>query len=320
MYLCFTFIFGFPYQMAIPPNSPQCNPRSLIQIITDGTGPASYTMARDYNKLFNKNELFSDEFVVGLLKTHSFNSLVTDSAAGATALASKTKTNNGYIGIDPNDIPVPTILEAAKLSGMTTGVVVTSTITHATPAGFYAHVHDRNWEDVIANQLVLGTSLNRTVDLIMGGGLEFFLPNNTSNSKRLDKRNLLAESKNAGWMTVISNTKEFWNSELKLPVLAPMVAGHMPFEIDRKSDTPSLKQMVERAISVLYKNGQSSCNGFYMMIEASRIDHAGHSNDAAAHVHDMLAYQEMLEFLHGYVKEKNVLVVSTSVILFYLGP
>ena len=305
------FAFAYPYQLGYPFRKPACNPQSLIQFITDGTGPASYTMARDYQKLFGSDKLFSDEFVVGLLKTHSYNSLVTDSAAGATALASMTKTNNGYIGVDHNGVPVPTILEAAKLNGMTTGIVVTSTITHATPGGYYAHVMDRGWEDVIASQLVLGTTVNRTVDLIMGGGLEFFIPNNT-NGKRLDDRNLLKEAKTVGWNTVINNTKDFWTAPLKLPVLAPMVTGHMPYELDRLNSTPSLLQMVQKALPVLYKNGESTCNGFFLMIEASRIDHAGHANDAAAHVHDMLMFQKTLEYVHSFIKNKNVLVVSTS--------
>ena len=314
-----TVIFAVPFQLGYQHRSPQCNPKSLIQIITDGTGPASYTMARDYIKSFGKKEeLFSDQFVVGMVKTHSYNSLVTDSAAGATALASMTKTNNGYIGVDHNGTPVPTILEAAKLKGMTTGIVVTSTITHATPAGFYAHVLDRGWEDVIAQQLITGTTaLNRTVDLIIGGGLEFFLPNSSSPiGRRTDGRNLLKEAKQHGWSTVVNNSKDFWSSNLKLPVLAPLTTGHMPFEIDRNSTqfVPSLKQMVEKALPLLYKKGQSTCQGFFLMIEASRIDHAGHSNDAAAHVHDMLAYQDMLAYVHAFVNKNsnNILVVSTS--------
>eukprot|EP00834_Sanchytrium_tribonematis_P005524 NODE_341_length_9178_cov_1.080846.p3 type:complete len:349 gc:universal NODE_341_length_9178_cov_1.080846:1990-944(-) len=302
----FSIIIG--YQFGVPR---KCEPKSLIQIITDGTGPASYTMARDFLKLSGTDHLFSDSHVVGLVKTHSANSLVTDSAAGATALASMTKTNNGYIGIDPNGIPVPTILEAAKLKGLTTGIVVTSTITHATPAGFYAHVRDRGWEDIIANQLVSDSVLNRTVDLIIGGGLEFFVPNTTNYSKRLDRRNLLEEAKKSGFKTILTDPQSFNEADLKLPVLAPLVTGHMPFELDRPSNVPSLKDMVAKALPVLQK--ESGCHGFFMMIEASRIDHAGHNNDPAAHVHDMLAYQEMLKFVHEFSKKhSNVLVVSTS--------
>ncbi len=308
------FQFGYPYR-PLPyerMTNEKCNPKSLIQFITDGTGPTTYTMARDYSKLFGKDTLFSDEFVVGLLKTHSANSLVTDSAAGATALASQTKTNNGYVGVDPNGVPLPTILEAAKLEGMTTGIVVTSTITHATPGGYYAHVLDRGWEDIIANQLVHGTEFGNTVDLIMGGGLEFFTPNTTQGSRRLDNQNLLTQAYKSGYKTVINNTNDFFTTEFKLPVLAPLVMGHMPFELDRKNSTPSLLQMVQKALPLLYKSGQDSCKGFFMMIEASRIDHAGHNNDAASHVHDMLIYQKVLEYVYHFSINKNILVVSTS--------
>ena len=271
----------------------ECNPVSLIQIITDGTGPASYTMARDYKKYFGEDNLFSDAFVTGLVKTHSASSFVTDSAAGATALASQTKTTNGYIGVDPQLTPVPTILEAAKLKGKKTGIVVTSTITHATPAGFYAHVEDRGWEDVIANQLVSDSILNNTVDLIIGGGQEFFVPKNISFSKRLDDRNLLQEASHF-YKTIVTDPTDLHN--LELPVLAPITVGHMPFELDRPSHIPSLKEMVQEALPLLHK--ESKCHGFFLMIEASRIDHAGHNNDPAAHIKDMLAYQQMLEYVH----------------------
>ena len=128
--------------------------------------------------------------VTGLINTHSANSLVTDSAAAGTALATGYKTNNRMISVSPDGKRLLTILEACRDKGMATGLVVTSAITHATPAAFAAHVKFRNDEATIASQF-----LENKVNVLLGGGNMFFLPQSELGSKRQDERNLIAEAK-----------------------------------------------------------------------------------------------------------------------------
>ncbi|CAG8657473.1 94_t:CDS:2, partial [Acaulospora morrowiae] len=148
--------------------------RNVILMISDGFGPASETFARNYYQ-YVKDLSYDfvtplDELLVGSSRTRSSNSLVTDSAAGATAFSCILKTYNGAIGVDPEKSPCGTILEAAKELGMATGLVVTSRITHATPASFSAHAVSRDLEYIIATQQIGDYPLGRRVDLMLGGG------------------------------------------------------------------------------------------------------------------------------------------------------
>ena len=281
--------------------------QNLIYIVTDGAGPAAFTLTRDY---LSRN-LFSEKFQVGSVITHSADSYITDSAAGATAFACQTRTNNGFIGIDPNFVPIPSFLEAAKLKGYTTGVVLNNDITDATPASFYAHTRDRSYHDVIANQLVNGTEFGTTIDLIIGGGIRHFIPQTMKGSKRLDNVNLLEGAKEHGWRTVISSIQEFWklNKNTELPLLAPLVMGDLPYEIDRPAHVPSLKDQVVKTLEIM----ENQNNKFVLLIESARIDWAGHANSPAALVQEMIEFERMLVIVYEFAsKYPNTLVISTS--------
>ena len=153
-------------------------PVNVIYFVTDGFGPASATFAREYvHATTGRRSLAFDPYLTGTLQTWATDSRVTDSAAGGTALASGIKTYNGAIGVDTLGRPVGTLLEAAKLRGMATGVVVTSRFTHATPATFTAHVGSRAEEDAIALQ-----QTRLAPDVMMGGGLRHFLPPDATRS------------------------------------------------------------------------------------------------------------------------------------------
>jgi alkaline phosphatase len=147
--------------------------KNVIMLISDGFGPASQTMARNfYTHIHNftyDSLLPLDKILVGSSRTRSSDSFVTDSAAGATAFSCGIKTYNGAIGVDPYKIPCGTVLEAAKLQGYFTGLVATSRITHATPASFSSHVLFRDYEDDIAVQQLGNYVLGRSVDLMFGG-------------------------------------------------------------------------------------------------------------------------------------------------------
>ncbi|CAB4432886.1 unnamed protein product [Rhizophagus irregularis] len=294
--------------------------RNVILMISDGFGPASETFARDYIqyvKKLNYNYLTPlDKILVGSSRTRSSDSLVTDSAAGATAFACTIKTYNRAIGVNPEKVPCGTVLESAKHLGLATGLVVTSRITHATPATFSAHVVDRDMEADIAAQQIGDYPLGRQVDLMFGGGRCFFLPNSTEGSCRIDERDLVKESKERGFK-YFSTRKEFDDLEPrkdKFPLLGLFTLDHMSYEIDRDpTKEPSLKEMSEKALKFLESATADSDKGFFLMIEGSRIDMAAHSNDAATHAHDIMAYHETIDLVKKYIdKHPGTVMISVS--------
>ena len=141
-------------------------PKNIIMMIADGTGLTQISSTQFYHSEPSNYERFK---YIGLIKTSSASDLITDSAAGATSFASGIKTYNGAIGVNTDTIATPTILEELSERGYATGVIATSTITHATPASFYAHVKFRKMEEEIAEALT-----NSSVDFFAGGGLKFF--------------------------------------------------------------------------------------------------------------------------------------------------
>lgn len=284
--------------------SPDGGPTNVILLIPDGFGPASATMARDYLRKYRGVETLAlDSLQRGAVRTFSSDSRVTDSAAGATAYATGHKTYNGAIAVDTLKQPIATILQAAERRGMSTGLVATSRITHATPASFSAHVKNRWMENEIASQ-----QITRDIDVILGGGRRHFLPQSADGSKRKDDRNLVEEAQNDGYQFV--DTRDALMAIDKGPVLGLFSMSHMSYEIDRDPTVqPSLAEMTQKAIDLVSQNE----NGYFLMVEGSRIDHAGHSNDAAAHLHDILAYDEAVATaLKAARADGNTLVISVS--------
>ncbi|KAG0257992.1 hypothetical protein BG011_003611 [Mortierella polycephala] len=305
-------------------DSPGCmtrRSRNVIMMVTDGFGPASQTYGRSfYQFTHNKSEEYMsplDEILVGTSRTRSSDSLVTDSAAGATAFSCALKTYNAAVGVDTNGTPCGTILEAAKDLGMLTGLVVTSRVTHATPAAFSAHVIHRDMESEIAAQQTGYYPLNRQVDLLLGGGRCFFMPNTTAGSCRSDDKNLieLAQTEK-GWKTIMLDRKAFdaqKPEDIELPVMGLFNLDHMNYEIDRDpAQEPSLKEMAAAALKSLKANTGPN-QGFFLMIEGSRIDMGAHNNDPVAHVHDIMQYYETVAVVRKFVANNpDTLVISTS--------
>jgi alkaline phosphatase len=283
--------------------------KNVILLISDGFGPASETLARHYytaiHNLSYHHTLPLDLILKGTSRTRSHSSLITDSAAGATAFSCKLKTYNGAIAVDHTKSPCATVLEAAKIRGYSTGLVATSRITHATPASFAAHVIDRNMENLIAQHQLGEYPLGRSVDLMFGGGYCHFLPNTTANSCRQDKLDLLDSARKNGW--TFEYGKEYFDTLIphaaKLPIINLFAHDHMSYELDRDDTTqPSLSQMAEKAIQILSKK---SSKGFFLMIEGSRIDMAAHANDPAAHVHDIMEYQNVINTVKNFVDSRD---------------
>ncbi|KAI9486121.1 MAG: alkaline-phosphatase-like protein [Benjaminiella poitrasii] len=303
-------------------NKKSVTKRNVIMMISDGFGPASETFARQYytwkEGLDHKNVFPLDRIIVGQSRTLSSSSLITDSAAGATAFSCALKTYNGAIGIYPDKTPCGTVLESAKIHrNMKTGLVVKSRITHATPAAFSAHINWRDWENDIAVHQVGYTPLGRTVDLMFGGGLCEFLSNTTEGSCRLDDRDLVSEAKRDFDWDLITTKKEFEALDEKnpnLPLMGLFASQHMAFAIDNDPLLqPSLPEMTEKALSILKESTKDSSEGFFLMIEGSRIDMAAHNNDAPTHFLEIFEYQKTIEKVMQFVDENpGTILISTS--------
>lgn len=298
--------------------------RNLIFMVSDGMGPTSLALTRSYKQYVDSipwgtETLVLDRHLIGQSRTRSSSSLVTDSAAGATAFSCGLKSYNGAISVLPDHGPCGSVMEAAKRAGYTTGLVVTTRITDATPAVFVSHVRTRSMEDEIALQLTGETHpLGRMVDLVLGGGRCHFLGNETTGSCRADEIDVVKAAKESGWK-YIDNRDDFDNlgTDAVLPLLGLFAGGDIPYEIDRRFDEetyPSLEQMTRTALKLLESATQDTEQGFFVMIEGSRIDHAGHANDPAAQVHEVLAYDRALSVVLDFIDATDTptLMVSTS--------
>lgn len=299
--------------------------RNLIFMVSDGMGPASLSLTRSFRQLTNDlpidDILALDQHLIGTSRTRSSSSLITDSAAGATAFSCGLKSYNGAISMLTNHTPCGTVLEAAHEAGLLTGLVVTTDITDATPACFASHVRVRDMEDSIASQEIGEHPLGRVVDLMLGGGRCHFLPNSTSGSCRADERDItkLAQEE-YGW-NYINDRDGFDKLALgeaaTLPLLGLFAAENFPFDLDRQKMNdvyPSLDEMARTALKALELATKDSDQGFFLMIEGSRIDHAGHGNDPIAQVHEVLAYDRAFSSVLEFIEKSDVptVVVSTS--------
>ena len=236
---------------------------------------------------------FSQFPYIGVVDTHSASNDITDSAAGGTALASDHKTNNAMLGVNPDSIPVKTVLEVVAEQGKETGIVVSCYVTHATPAAFYAKVpHRKQYED-IAVQMAENPYLN----LIIGGGMKYF-------NQRKDSLDLVARMENElGWK--VYDTLD--NIDITCKKYAVMANdGHMPPAAERGDFLP-------RAVKTALKTLDSAENGFFLMVEGSQIDFACHGNDSTWMMDEMLDFDYAVKVALDYAKEKgNTLVVVTA--------
>lgn len=319
-------VLGILLQSSSDSKTPQASgKRNLIFMVSDGMGPTSLSLTRSFMQFQNgapfNEQLVIDQHLIGQSRTRSSSSLITDSAAGATAFSCAQKSYNGAISVTPDHEPCGTVLEAAKKAGYMTGLVVTTRITDATPACFAAHVNMRSEEDRIAEQMVGDHPLGRVVDLMFGGGRCHFLSNSTGDSScRADDKDIVGVAKKNGF-NYISDRAGFDNlkggASVDFPMLGLFAATDIPYEIDRRNQNdiyPSLHEMAEAAMKALSHATRDSDKGFFLMIEGSRIDHAGHHNDPAAQVHEVLAYDKTFNSVLNFIKKEKTqtVMVSTS--------
>ncbi len=270
-------------------------PKNIILLIGDGMGLTQVSAG-----LFHNNNRFSlEKFpVVGLHKSHSADYLVTDSAAGATAFACGRKTLNGTIGMTPDSLACETILEEMESKGYATGVVVTSTIVHATPAAFFAHQPLRVFYENIAADLV-----QREVDLFIGGGLEYFT------NRSVDERNLYEELEDKGYKVGAYNRQSLKKFRPEPGQnFAYFTAQTQPPEVlEGRHYLPSASLMAAEFLSE--KNDQ----GFFLVVEGSQIDWAGHANDSHALVKELMDFDQTINNLLNFARKRgDTLVLVTA--------
>lgn len=274
-------------------------PKNIIMVIADGTGPAYTTAYRYFNddpKTTVIEETVFDRMLVGMSSTYpaAVSGYVTDSAASATALATGVKTYNGAIGLDVNKKPVETVLEWAKKQGKKTGIVVTSQINHATPASYLAHNESRrNYNPIADSYLDDGIK----ADVYLGGGWEYFIR---------EDRNLIEEFKAAGFHYV-DTYKALDTVPAKKPLIGLFSDRGLPWALD-DSNSHRLSHFTKVATKQLENE-----NGFFMLVEASQVDWAGHSNDIASAMAEMDDLAKTMEYLENYVKQNpDTLVILTA--------
>jgi alkaline phosphatase len=243
--------------------------------------------------------------VVGIMRTHSLDSLVTDSPAAGTALATGVKTDTGMIGMAPDGVKYKTILEAARDAGLRTGIAVNVQITDATPAAFGSHVKSRYEEAAIAEQM-----LANKFNVLLGSRKEFFIPKKAHGGRREDDRNLIAEAKEMGYEYV--ETAEQLKSAKK-----PYLLGLFQHDLlTSEHPEPSLAEMTKKAIQILaanYEDSSAENHGFFLMVEGHQIDWACHLNDADKMIRQTLLFDEAVKVSLDFASaDGQTLVVVTA--------
>ena len=274
--------------------------KNVIMLIPDGTSIEATTIARWYKG----GEAFAmDEIAVGLTRTYWEKGPITDSAPGGTAYSIGYKTDDKHVGVLSDGTPEATLIESARLSGKSTGIVVTSEVMHATPADFTAHDPDRsNYNSIMKQQIYNG------LDVVLGGGNKFFTPE--AGGKRADGKDLIETIKKLGYEYV--TTREAMKDSTSSKIWGAFAEADLKYEVDRistKSEEPTLAEMTEKALEILSKDN----DGFFLMIEGSKIDWAAHANDPAGMAGDIVAFDEAVKVAVEFAKkDKNTVVVSSA--------
>jgi alkaline phosphatase len=265
-------------------------PKNIILLIGDGMGLTQVQAAMTVNG--NTLNLERCEHN-GLSKTSSSNRYITDSAAGGTAIACGVKTYNGAIGVDANGDVVKSILEYAEENGLSTGLVATSTITHATPASFIAHDTSRsNYEDIARD------FLDTDIDLFIGGGLDHY-------NSRKDGKDLISDFRENDYQVALSLDEIQLITSGKLVGLLNNKA--MPTMTEGRGNM--LTESTLKAIELLSQNK----NGFFLMVEGSQIDWGAHDNDIEYVVTELIDFDKSIGAALDFAdKDGNTLVIITA--------
>lgn len=318
-------------------------PKNIIFFLGDGMGMTTLTAARIY-AVGEDGDLTIDTLPeTAFVKTFSNDAQVTDSAPSMAAYMTGIKMNNEVISmsqntlaVDPtvdangnrlvnncgtnNGTAVPTLLEMAKAKGLSTGVVTTTRVTHATPAATYSHICHRDLEnDIAAAAVPGGVGFNSALgasglEVLLGGGRQFFVPFKDG-GRRSDGRDLIAEMKAKNY-AYASNSAEFnaIDGTKTDRLFGLFTSSHMSYDLDRDpAKEPSLAEMTTKAMDVLAKNAK----GYFLMVEGGRIDHALHETTAKKALQDTVAFDNAIKAAIAKAKLtdpelKNTLIVVTA--------
>jgi alkaline phosphatase len=282
--------------------------KSLILFIGDGMGPGIVSLAKVYSDKVLKVELnmvaLAGAGRLGMATTYSNNRLVTDSAAGATALATGSKTNNGMVGTAADGSRLENLFEKALRAGKSVGVITTTAVTDATPGGFLAHSSSRDAEFNIAAQIVEGGA-----SVVMGGGRAYFLPAGlpAGEGQRSDGRDLTEEARSRGFDVALD--KEGLRAADGKRILGLFAVQDIPYEGDRQDfETPSLADMFKAALRVL----TADPDGFVLVVEGGRIDHAEHDNHLGVALGELLAFDAALGHAMDYQSSDSTLTIVVT--------
>lgn len=242
---------------------------------------------------------------LGLMATASLSSIVTDSAPASAAWSTGVHTANRHLAALPDGRPLTTIFELVRKRGVATGLVTTTRVTHATPAAWISHQTNRDLEDDIASEI-----LAFRPEVLLGGGFRHF-----SAAKRKDGRDLLAEFQRSGCDTVTDRAGLLAATAAAKPLVGLFSASHLAYNLDRLNDPalsaqPTLPEMTAQALRRLAKNP----NGFLLQVEAGRIDHACHSNDAWSSIMDTVELDDTLAVIDSFlaVNPKTLVIVTSD--------
>lgn len=317
--------------------------KNVIMFLGDGMSIPTLTAARVYMGGEEQQLSFEKFPYVGLSKTYCANTQVADSACTATAYLGGVKANYGTIGVsaavDLNNCRaqnntehhVASIAEWAQSRGLATGLITTTSVTHASPAGVYAHTANRNWENDgeilkdgedpeqcpdIAQQLIYG-SVGRNLNVIMGGGREQFLPKGQKDilggkGKRHDNQDLIDK-----WKSIHNGASAFVQTKEQLSavpkdtefVMGLFATTHIPFHVDANNETvPSLAEMVDKAMDIL----EAQNRGYFLFVEGGRIDHAHHDTEAVRALDETIEFHKAIELARKRTSVLDTLIVVTS--------
>jgi alkaline phosphatase len=273
--------------------------RNVIFMVSDGMSFGTLTMGEMFCRQHRNRESYWFQAMQrrgarrGLYATHAANSLVTDSAASASAWGCGVSINNSCVNVAPDGKQLLPVLVQAAQSGKATGVATTTRVTHATPAGFIANCPYRDWEGPIARQI-----MERRIDVALGGGAQFFgervMEGHESTRVLKSREELLKGEPGTGRL------------------LGLFSAQHLPFELDRPETVPTLAEMTRSAMAKL----KDAPDGFVLQIEGGRVDHAAHNNDAAALIAEQVAFDEaigeVLKFIDDGGRDDTLLIVTSD--------
>jgi alkaline phosphatase len=265
-------------------------PKNVIFLIGDGMG-----VSQIFSGLVaNRGDLYLKNFTnIGFITTQSASHFITDSGAGGTALSTGKKTYNGAIGVNIDSIPIQNIREKAEAKGCATGVVSTSTITHATPASFVAHEPNRDWYEEIASDF-----LKTNIDVFIGGGLKNF-------NNRKDSVDLTLQLKNKGYQ-VLTGIDSI--SKVTKGKLAGFTSSGHNIEMF-KGRGNVLPVATKTAINIL----SNDPDGFFLMVEGSQIDWGGHQNNTGYIATEMIDFDQAIGVALEFAsKNKETLVIVTA--------